>query len=171
MGGLNAAVGNAVAAVEAANMQLITAAAQFVGASLSRQGESGQQLGPPLALLVGSISSAMHSVVACALCGGPQPAVLASPEYLRWSSICAIVASYASFFQDMQHLPDLASSTSTDGSQTGAQTPSSQFGDRNSSKSGSSGGSSRSSRGNGGGSNSSSNTRSTHKAAGQRSNN
>jgi hypothetical protein len=160
--GLDAAVGKAVAAVQAATMQLITAAAQLVGPS-----QSGQQLGPPLQLgsLVGSASSATYKLAVCALCGGPHRDVLASPEYLRWSSACAIIASYASLFQDTQCLPGFASSsTITNGSQTAAQTSSSQAGGRNSSKSGSSC-SNRSSRDDGG-----SSKRSTHTAAGQSSN-
>jgi hypothetical protein len=66
--------------------------------------------------------------------------VLASPEYLSWSSFCVIVASYASLFEDTQGLPDLTSSSTVTNGSSSSKSPSSGSsrgsGRRGSSKSG-----------------------------------
>jgi hypothetical protein len=87
-------------------MQLIPAVGGYITVSLPGKGPSGQQLDPDISLagLVGSTASLL--TVMCGACiAKPHPDVAGSPVYLRWSSISAVILSYASMFQGVECLP------------------------------------------------------------------
>jgi hypothetical protein len=123
-GETNAAVGNAFATLAAAGMQLTIAAVRLISASLPGKEPSGQQGAPNASLtdLVGSVSSTM--LVLCAVCiKRPHPDVVGSPVYLDWSSISAVVLSYASLLRNSESLPNLSTnSTSSSGSDSDSTT-------------------------------------------------
>lgn len=120
----DANVADALAAVSLAGMQLIPAVGGYVSVSLPGKGPSGQQLDPDISLaeLVGSTASLLTMM--CGICIAKlHPDVAGSLVYLRWSSISAVILSYASLFQDEECLPSLSSNISSNdasGSKTAA---------------------------------------------------
>jgi hypothetical protein len=121
----DATVANALAAVSLAGMQLTSAAAGYISDSLPGKGPPGQQLDPDISLaeLVGSTASLL--TVMCGVCiAKPHPDVAGSPVYLRWSSISAVILSYASLFQDAECLPSLSSTAAgSSNDASGSKTP------------------------------------------------